>query len=763
MMYNIFCIHIIESITFSAINSGGGFLDIKILGARGSVPVDGSKYNEFGGASTCILIRMLDQVVVFDAGTGILKLNDFLTEDEKHVKLFLSHAHADHLIGLAMCPNAFDKDFSFEVYGCKHNGISTKQQIEALYEPPTWPVSIDELPADFTFTDLRENSEIVIDGIIVKTLRGIHPNGVTLYRLESGRESVVFATDCSITEGFKDEFIDFAQGCDYLFVDGQYSDTEAITNRGFGHNPWNESAELGLLCNAKNTIIIHHSSYRTDPELRIAEMEAKAVNPNVFFAREDKYGLTDELKAKRFIDLCLALSAERDREKLLSMILDSAMEISACDAGTLYLAEDDGLHFCRMVTLSKNIRQGGHDAPISLPPVPLDPSYASAWAALNNKSVNVPDIHGDTDFNFYGSYKYDEMTGYKTKSVLMVPMSNEKEEIIGVMQLINAKDSFGRTIPFDASIEQLINAIASQAAISITNMQYSDQIMQLLDSLVGTLSTAIDERSPYNANHTKNMVRYATNFINWLDKTNSPYRFDENKRRAFLMSVWLHDVGKLVVPLEVMNKPDRLGPLYERLKNRLHEKTLLAKIDLLEGRIEKPQYEKIIGKCDDILALVDKINGAGFMQDDMIAMVKDLHSTGWLTDEEFENLSIKKGTLTEEERAIMESHVVVTRKILDNVAFPKIYARVPEWAAGHHEMLNGKGYPNQLTADQISREVRLLTILDVFDALTAVDRPYKPAMPVDKALSILHIMAEKEGSIDLELLKRFEESKAWEQ
>jgi GAF domain-containing protein len=226
--------------------------------------------------------------------------------------------------------------------------------------------------------------------------------------------------------------------------------------------------------------------------------------------------MTKEDEMKRFLDMCLALTAERDREALLSSILDNAMDIAHADAGTLYLLEDDGLHFCRMVTRSMGVRQGGHASPISLPPVPLEEKYVCSWVALHNELINVSDVHTDTHFDFTGSLRYDAMTGYCTQSMLVVPMSNDRGEVIGVAQLINATDAEGNTIGFDPEVELLISAISSQAAISITNMKYSEQITSLLDSLVGALSTAIDERTPYNANHTRNMVATAHVFSTGL-------------------------------------------------------------------------------------------------------------------------------------------------------------------------------------------------------------------------------------------------------
>ncbi len=475
---------------------------------------------------------------------------------------------------------------------------------------------------------------------------------------------------------------------------------------------------------------------------------------------------------RQFLGMCLSLSAERDREKLLSQILDTAMDLSNCDAGTLYLLEDDGLHFCRMVTRSMGVRQGGHGDPITLPPVPLDPSYVCSWVVLHNEAINVSDVRTDKRFNFSGSAKYDEMTGYRTKTMLVLPLADDRGELIGAMQLINALDEARVTVPFEPGIELLATAIASQAAISLTNMLYAEQITSLLDSLVGALSTAIDERTPYNANHTRNMVKYAVRFLDWLDEENSEARFDSDKRRTFLLSVWLHDVGKLVVPLEVMDKESRLGPALEDIRQRFRTMALLDRIAVLEGRMTESQAAELEEARAGGMALIERINKAGFVTDEDLASVDALAARSfpdeagrlqpWLTETERKDLSIRKGTLTPEERSIMESHVTVTGRILEHVSFPKTYAHVPEWAGAHHEYLNGKGYPRHLCAEQISWEVRLLTILDVFDALTARDRPYKAPMPAEKALGILHSMVE-EGSLDGNILALFEASRAWEE
>ena len=475
---------------------------------------------------------------------------------------------------------------------------------------------------------------------------------------------------------------------------------------------------------------------------------------------------------QKLLDICVALSSERDREELLSRILDTAIDLANSDGGTLYLLEDNQLHFRRMVTKSLSIRQGGHASPITLPPVPLRHSHVCARAVLERRLINVPDVHSNEEFDFTGARKYDAMTGYHTRSMLVVPLANDRGDLIGVLQLINALTESGEPTDFSTEVEAVMLALASQAAISLTNMFYSEQITQLLDSLVGALSTAIDARTPYNANHTRNMVKYGTRFLDWLETSGNNWQFDPDTRRSFLLSVWLHDVGKLVVPLEVMDKATRLANHLAEIEHRFSTMALLTKISLLQGEIDQAEYDHRIAEQEDTLRFIREINSAGFLPDDRLARVEEIskrsfidqnsESQPWITEEERKLLSIRKGTLSAEERTVMESHVEVTARILEQVSFPKQYWQVPKWASAHHELLNGRGYPQHLTAESIPPEVRLLTVLDIFDALTALDRPYKPGIPIEKALSILQNMVQ-EGNLDGKIVNLFIESKAWEE
>ncbi len=477
-----------------------------------------------------------------------------------------------------------------------------------------------------------------------------------------------------------------------------------------------------------------------------------------------------EANVNRLLDIGIALTSEKDPGKLLLTILEAAMEITNCDGGTLYIKESDSLCFRMMITKSMDVFRGPDDE-ITLPPVPLSKSNVCACSAIGNELINIPDVYENSAFDFSGPMKYDSLTGFKTTSMLVVPMDDNYGDVIGVLQLINALDENGQVIPFDGSLEPVIRSLASQAAIALTNVNYLKEISELFDSFVKVMSTAIDERSPYNANHTRNMVNYAGRFIDWLNERGE-WRFDEAKRREFLMSVWLHDVGKLVIPLEIMDKSSRLGSRLEHMLARFENITLLNRIALLEGKITRDEYDNALRDVSKAANLVEKVNRAGFMSDEDLAEVDELSQMTYrdrhgkfkpfITEDEHQALRIRKGTLTKDERNIIEGHAPMAAKMLSQIKFSRDYANVPLWAAAHHEFLNGGGYPQKLTELDIPKEVRLLTILDIFDALTARDRPYKPAMPLEKALSILDSMAE-DGQIDGGILKLFVESRAWEE
>ena len=475
----------------------------------------------------------------------------------------------------------------------------------------------------------------------------------------------------------------------------------------------------------------------------------------------------------RMIKIALDLSAEKDFDNLMQKILLEAMDICRCDAGTVYVLKDDYLHFHTVYTRSLGIPMADQSRNANLPPVPLGRKNVCACAALDNKKINIADVYESKEYDFSGAQKYDAITQYRTGSMLVIPMDDEKDEIIGVLQLINALDDDGKIIPFDPSYEQVISALASLAAVSLNNHQLAQEVNDMLHSFVEVMVDAIDERSAYNANHTRSMVKYADRFVEWLRNKNDKdieWEFTDDSKDAFLMSIWLHDIGKLIVPLEVLDKPDRLGTLKSGIKSRIEIACLMEKVESLENPDKAEACEAKMADLKKAWEAIESANSAGFLPDEKIDELKafagivckaaDGSEVALLDEKELEAITIRKGTLTDGERQQIQNHVVYTARMLEKMNFKGIYKNVPFWSGSHHEFLNGKGYPNHIGGDKLPYESRLLTIIDVYDALTAEDRPYKPPMPPEKAFGILESMRD-DGQIDGHLLELFRESGAW--
>ena len=317
----------------------------------------------------------------------------------------------------------------------------------------------------------------------------------------------------------------------------------------------------------------------------------------------------------------------------------------------------------------------------------------------------------------------------------------------------------------------ILSDISSLIALQQENRRIALDTLEAMHNFVRVMVTAIDARSPYNATHTRSMYRYAIHFFAWVKGEGKDKSiFSQLEPEAFLCSVWLHDIGKLGIPADIMDKATRLGSHLEVVLHRIDVGILQAKIRSLTGKEVEGEEEKIreLSRArEDIL----RINQGGPLDAEMALRIEQMASINCrdmegamrplLDDMEKEALLIATGTLTKEERRVMESHVALSEKMLTQMHFSGTYQMVPQWCAGHHELLDGAGYPRHLKGEEIDKETRLLTILDIFDALTAEDRPYKPPVPVKEALKILWEMV-SQGKLDGQILAEFEESRAWE-
>ena len=452
-------------------------------------------------------------------------------------------------------------------------------------------------------------------------------------------------------------------------------------------------------------------------------------------------------------------------------ILDNGMEITNCDASTLYLYEDGKLVFKFMKTLSQGVNRG-MDKPIDdLPPVPMKEENVCSYAAIHREVVNIPDVYASSRFDFSGPRQYDSLTGYRTQSQLVVPLENNENELIGVLQLINAMDEAQNVIAFDEQYELIIRSLGAMAAIELTNLSYVEALKTQLYSFVEALTTALEERTPYNAQHTRNVERYASMLADYINDLHAEGKceefFESGWKEQLMLAALIHDIGKMVIPLNIMNKATRLGQEIGRVDDRFTLLHALYEVDMLRGRITQEEYEQTTVQLREELAFIHEIDTMDYVNDVTYERIQELAKKQhvsedgtilpYLTEREVSCLSIRSGTLTMEERKEMENHVVMTSKILDKVEFFKGFSMVPKWVGAHHEYLDGSGYPNQLQGDELDFETRLLTVVDIYDALAATDRPYKKPIPREKAIEILRSMAEK-NKVDRRLVEWLNEA-----
>ncbi len=474
---------------------------------------------------------------------------------------------------------------------------------------------------------------------------------------------------------------------------------------------------------------------------------------------------------EKIMDIGIRLSTEKDRNCLLMTILDKGMEITNCDASTLYLYENGELKFKFMKTLSKGISRGLDGEVIDLPPVPMKEENVCSYAAIHREVVNISDVYASRRFDFSGPRQYDSLTGYHTQSQLVVPLANNENELIGVLQLINAMDEEGSVIAFNEEYEIIIRALGAIAAIELTNLSYVEALKAQIYSFVEALTTALEKRTPYNALHTRNVEKYASLLADYITELHREGKcektFDPARKEQLMLAALIHDIGKMVVPLSIMNKATRLDREIEKVDDRFALLKALYEIDMLQGRITGEEYGAVIRDLESELAFIHEMDVADHVGDGECEHIRKLAAKRhigedgsvltYLTENEAECLAIRSGTLTLQERREMENHVVMTSKILEKVQFYKGFSMVPKWVGAHHEYLDGSGYPKGLKGDELDLETRLLTVVDIYDALVATDRPYKQPISRPKAIQILKDMAQK-GKVDLQLVEWLDEA-----
>jgi HD-GYP domain-containing protein (c-di-GMP phosphodiesterase class II) len=757
---------------------------IKILGASGS------KSKNLGTTSF-----QISKDILIDAGNVI----NTLGEQSAYINhIFLTHSHSDHITDLPfIIEGFFEKRVEpLIIYASKETINSLKKH---TFNNEIWPdfSQINLINSDkksLVFQEIEIEEEITINNYKIKVIEAIHIKGSFGFVITKDfKESYIISGDTYINDKLIEEInsnpsirlliieCSFPNRLDQLAFDSKHLTPKLL------------SSKIEKIKRKDIQIFIYHIKH-----IYLEEMEKEIKEYNIL-----KYGgkiledgdvihvntgeietdMLSHIKFQRIMDINLELANELDKNKLFEMILSLTRELTHSDAGTLYIKSDDKkyLDFKVIQNKSLNIYMGGTKDEITWNSLPLyledgseNRSMVAVLSALENKIINIPDVYNSAEYNFNGTKNFDKNTGYKSKSMLVIPLINHEHDVIGVIQLINKTKRSGEILAYDKSDEKIIRALSAQAAMALTNSQLILSLEGFLDAFVSTIASAIDAKSKHTLKHITNISKLAPLIAKEIHEDETIYKdvkYTQNDLKEIELAAKMHDIGKISMPESIIDKATKLQLMIdgvELIKERAEILKRDYEIALLKNQITQEEYFNKLQVLDDDIKFVERVNiGSEFMRKEDIAKIQEIASHTYyknnkksflITENERYNLSIEKGTLTKEEKAVMNSHAQLSYDMLTALPFPKKYENVVHIAVNHHEKLNGKGYPRGLSDKDLVLEDRIMILADVFEALTASDRPYKSAKKLSEVFKILGFMA-KDNEIDSQLLEFFKNSK----
>lgn len=490
-----------------------------------------------------------------------------------------------------------------------------------------------------------------------------------------------------------------------------------------------------------------------------------------------------------------SLSSETDLNRIFDMILDMAIEFTNADGATIYKVTEDGkfLAFEIVYTGTLNLRMGGTHGQVNWPQIPLyddngKPRLSHIVTSVYHSKTDLcfDDVYETKDYDISGTIRTDQTHGYRCKSMLAIPLKNHEDEVLGVIQIINAMNKNHEIIPFNNEHKTMLYSLASQAAIALSNRRLIEDLENLLMQFMRAIAFAIEKKSKYSSEHIMRVAKLTDWIAQRINSTADGHYggiiFSENELKELSMAGWMHDVGKIITPEYIMDKSVKLEAIVDRIelvKQRFEIFALILEIQRKE--LSEDAFENLLSSTfgadtkatnfhdylEGEFSFLERVNmGGEFLPDADIARIEALANIKLdcngktyhvLEENEKQNLLIRRGTLMPEEIKSMSAHVSVTWEMLSKLSFPQKYKNVAFYAATHHEKLNGKGYPWGLKGDELPLQSRIIAVADIFEALTSADRPYKKAKTLAESLKIMAFCV-RDGDLDADLLDFFLDS-----
>ncbi len=775
---------------------------VKVLGAAGSYSHE-SKATSF----------LIKSTIAIDAGNIIQSMGEKCCELEH---IFISHTHFDHIVDLPFVIESYleCRENPLKLYALSENIDKLK---EYLFNWSIWPdfgtiMDKNDTEAVLQFIPVTYGETVHIDDIEITIIKSNHTVPTCGFKIQKADQAFVISGDTYINDDLIN-LINNDKSISSLLIDVSFSsDKDELANKSKHLTP--KLLEKMLMHLHRDDVMIY--TYHQKPLFR-EKIDSEFKRMNLFknggkrlktgdvvdlFTPLDKrqniknFELGNDGKEHliNLFKIAQKMQTELNPALLLEMIVEQAKVFTHADGATLYLLNDDKNELVFKVSHNDtlNIHIDSHHDDVKWPNLPLylddqqpNIKMVSVLSALNKRTIVIPDVYDSNAFDFTGTKEFDKTTGYRSKSMLVVPLLNYENETIGVLQLINKQNSCGDTLSFDALDEESTKALASQASIAIVNSRLIHELETSFELFISTIAKAINTRSDHTGEHVRKVSKIADMIAMAIHKSdNGPYkdiRYTDEDFNQIHLAALIHDVGKISTPEYLMEKSKKLETPFDRialiderieiLKRDIKIKYLEKELKALKNKksipTEQDEELKELVALDNIKTFLHEVNfGGEYLEDVKISKLQILaqktyqmngNNVPFLREDELENLSIRRGTLNDKERDIVHNHADVTVEIINAIKFPKRLRKVPDIACNHHEKLDGTGYPRQLNADKLTLEDRIMILADMFEALSASNRTYRSANSMTEIVTILKDFIEL-GHMDKDLVEFFFES-----